>query len=165
MDEAKERSRIDVEIRQAREGDEHAILKCLAEAFEPYGEQYTRGAYADTVLDDASLHARMQTMQVMVAVSNGEVIGTVAGAESHTGEGHLRGMAVLPTYKGTGVSAQLLEAIEAWLRLRGCTRISLDTTQPLLAAMKFYEKHGYSRSGNVSDFFGMPLIEYVKRIR
>ena len=164
MDELKVQSKIAVEIRQAREGDEQAILKCLAEAFEPYRMQYTRGAYADTVLDDTSLRARMQTMQVMVAVSNGEVVGTVAGAESHTGEGHLRGMAVLPSYKGAGVSARLLSAIEAWLKMRGCSRVTLHTTQPLLAAMRFYQKHGYSRSGGASDFFGMSLIEYIKQI-
>jgi len=30
--------------------------------------------------------------------------------------------------------------------------------------MRFYEKHGYRRSGKVSDFFGMPLVEYVKPV-
>ena len=160
----RQRPKIAVEIRQAREGDGREILECLASAFEPYREQYTADAYADTVLNDSSLPARMQTMQVIVAVSSAEVIGTVAGAHFHTGEGHLRGMAVLPQYQGSGVSAQLLAAIEAWLRARGCTRVTLDTTLPLLAAMKFYEKHGYSRSGRRSDFFGMPLIEYVKQL-
>jgi hypothetical protein len=38
----------------------------------------------------------------------------------------------------------------------------LDTTEPLQRAMGFYEKHGYRRSGKVSDFFGMPLVEYQK---
>jgi len=31
-------------------------------------------------------------------------------------------------------------------------------------AMRFYEKHGYRRSSKVSDFFGMPLFEYVKTL-
>ena len=116
------------------------------------------------VLDDASLGTRMQSMHVLVAVSSGEIIGTVAGGGPHSGKGHLRGMAVLPQYKGSGVSAELLSAIEAWLGMRGCTHVTLDTTQPLITAMRFYEKHGYSRSGRASDFFGMPLIEYVKQI-
>jgi hypothetical protein len=30
--------------------------------------------------------------------------------------------------------------------------------------MRFYERHGYRRSGRVQDFFGMPLIEYAKDI-
>jgi len=31
--------------------------------------------------------------------------------------------------------------------------------------MRFYEKHGYRRSGKVSDFFGMPLVEYAKPLQ
>jgi hypothetical protein len=31
--------------------------------------------------------------------------------------------------------------------------------------MRFYERHGYRRSGRISDFFGMPLIEYVKVLK
>ena len=42
--------------------------------------------------------------------------------------------------------------------------MTLNTTEPLSAAMKFYEKHGYQRSGRVSDFFGMRLIGYAKQI-
>jgi len=162
MDRPQDLLKVAVEVRRARSGDEPAILRCLREAFAPYREQYTPGAYADTVVNEAGLGERIKTMRVIVAVSNGEIVGTVAGAESPRGEGHLRGMAVLPQYLGTGVSAQLLAAIEAWFKIRGCTRVTLDTTQPLQAAMRFYEKHGYCRSGVVSDFFGMPLIEYVK---
>jgi hypothetical protein len=29
----------------------------------------------------------------------------------------------------------------------------------LETAIAFYEKHGYRRSGNISDFYGMPLME------
>jgi len=50
------------------------------------------------------------------------------------------------------------------LRLSGCVRITLDTTEPLERAMRFYEKNGYRRSGRVSDFFEMPLIEYQKTL-
>jgi GNAT superfamily N-acetyltransferase len=71
---------------------------------------------------------------------------------------------VLPQHKGTGLAAQLLNAIETWLQEHGCTWITLGTTPPLEAAVKFYQKHGYVGSGRVSDFFGMPLLEYVKHL-
>jgi hypothetical protein len=35
---------------------------------------------------------------------------------------------------------------------------------PLDRARKFYEKNGYTRTGDVGDFFGMALIEYVKQL-
>ncbi len=30
--------------------------------------------------------------------------------------------------------------------------------------MRFYEKHGYRRSGRITDFFGMALHEYGKEL-
>lgn len=162
MAEANQPSKVLCEIRAAVEADRPGILKCLSEAFAPYRQQYTPDAFADTVLNDDTLRARMQKMQVMVAIANGEVIGTIAGASRDAASGHLRGLAILPQYQGTGVAARLLESMEAHLRTIGCTCVTLNTTHPLLAAMKFYEKHGYSRSGQVSDFFGMPLIGYLK---
>jgi ribosomal protein S18 acetylase RimI-like enzyme len=71
-------------------------------------------------------------------------------------------MAVLPRLRREGIAAQLLSCAETELRCRGTTRITLDTTEPLQRAMRFYEKSGYRRSGKVANFFGMPLIEYHK---
>jgi GNAT superfamily N-acetyltransferase len=71
-------------------------------------------------------------------------------------------MAVLPAWQGSGVAAQLLKSVESELRAKGCSRISLDTTEPLQPAIRFYEKNGFRRSGKVADFYGMPLFEYVK---
>ena len=153
-----------LEIRQARDAEAGAILSCLAAAFASYREQYTPAAFADTVLDESGIRERMRTMYILVAVSADQIIGTVAASVKDEQEGHLRGMAVLPQFRGTGTATQLLSAIEDWLRTQGCTRVSLDTTLPLQTAITFYEKHGYSRSGLVSDFFGMPLIEYVKSL-
>lgn len=153
----------EVEIRQAKEDDSESLLGCLSAAFAPYRDQYTPAAYADTVLDESALRHRMRTMHVLVAIADGEVVGTV-GAAIHDDRGHLRGMAILPQLRGSGVAAQLLTAIEEWLRMQGCARLLLNTTRPLQAAMKFYEKHGYVRTGRISDFFGMDLIEYEKSL-
>jgi len=150
-------------IRPAEICDEDGILRCLAEAFGPYRTEYTSQAFADTVLDPPALAARMQSMHVMVASCAGEIVGTVAGSLAD-GEGHLRGMAVLPKLCGTGLAGALLKAIEFWLKDHGCSRVTLDTTLHLSAAMKFYENHGYRKSGQVMDFFGLPLVEYVKEL-
>ncbi len=150
-------------IRPAKPGDEEGILRCLAAAFEPYRGAYTPEAFTDTVLTPERLAARMQQMHVLVAVVPEGVVGTIAGS-FHGAEGHLRGMAVLPRWRGTGLAVKLLSAVEAWLQTNGCTQVTLDTTLPLLAAMKFYEKNGYRRSKKIADFFGMPLIEYLKSL-
>ena len=151
-------------IRSANAEDSAAILRCLAAAFGPYRARYTPSAWRDTVLDSETLAQRLSSMHVLVAVSPQEgIVGTLALSVSGS-EGHLRGMAVLPPWQGRGVSSALLLAAEAELKSQKCLRITLDTTEPLERAVRFYEKHGYRRSGKVTDFFGMRLHEFVKEL-
>ena len=104
-------------------------------------------------------------MDIFVAVhTNGSVIGTIGCKVEHEGEGHLRGMAVKPEWQGWCLAADLLARAEEELRNAGCSTITLNTTQPLRRAVRFYEKHGYQPTGRVGDFFGMPLFEYRKYI-
>ncbi len=151
-----------VVIRTATAADARAILDCLAAAFESYRTTYTHDAYLDTVLTEETITARLAVMQVFVAASGDQIVGTIACSKQDASEGHLRGMAVLPEWLGRGIGEKLLHAAEAELIQEGCSRITLDTTDPLQRATRFYEKHGYRRSGKITDFFGMPLHEYVK---
>ena len=94
--------------------------------------------------------------------STREIIGTVACNLVSPEEGHIRGMAVLPSWQGARIAQQLLERAEAELVAQKRVRITLDTTEPLKRAISFYQRNGFRPSGQVSDFFGMPLYEYVK---
>jgi GNAT superfamily N-acetyltransferase len=149
------------EIRRAGGPDAGAIAGCLGVAFAHHRDEYTPGAYADTVLNSDSVLRRLQEMCLFVAVSDGEIVGTI-GCLVNGLEGHLRGMAVLPGWQGTGVALALLRTAETELQNNGCNSITLDTTAPLTRAVRFYLKNGYSASGRVADFFGMPLYEYRK---
>jgi len=152
-------------IERADASDSDGILECLREAFEPYRESYTPGAFLDTVLTPQKLADRLATMSVFVARdADGHVIGTIGCNRIDTEEGHIRGMAVRPAWHGHGVAEKLLQAAESELRRSGCCRVTLDTTKPLQRAMSFYQNHGYHPTGRISDFFGMPLYEYVKEI-
>ena len=105
----------------------------------------------------------MEEMRLFVAVSDaGEIVGTIGYKWIDTEEAHLRGMAVLPEHQGSGIAQRLLQAVESDLRQGTCLHISLGTTKPLKRAASFYERNGYRTSGRVSDFFGMPLVEYTK---
>jgi GNAT superfamily N-acetyltransferase len=150
-------------VRRATDQDLAGISHCLRVAFEPYRLSYTRDAFMDTVPPLDALRNRLAAMIVLVAEPpSGGVAGTVGGERRHDIEGHLRGMAVDPVWQGSGIADALLDAIEVELRTIGCARVTLDTTEPLHKAMRFYAKHGYVLSGRVTDFFGMPLHEYVK---
>jgi hypothetical protein len=65
-------------IRRVDSNDGEAIVACLAAAFAPYCNSYTPGAFTDTVLDPKLLQDRLREMCVFVAVSDGNVVGTVA---------------------------------------------------------------------------------------
>jgi GNAT superfamily N-acetyltransferase len=149
------------QIRRAVAEDAGAISDCLEAAFIRHRDEYTPEAYADTVLNAAGVLRRMGEMSLFVADSSGVIIGTV-GCSVNAVEGHLRGMAVLPEWQGKRVASALLTVAEAELKNQGCACVTLDTTKPLLMALQFYENHGYSASGRVQDFFGMPLYEYSK---
>lgn len=153
-----------VGIRKATVDDSGGILECLHSAFEPFRASYTPGAYADTVLTPATLNDRLREMTVFAAVAESHVIGTIAFTIVNSEEGHLRGMAVLPAWQGHGIARQLLERAESELRKAGCRRITLDTTAPLKRAVRFYEGNGFRATGRVTDFFGMPLFQYEKRL-
>jgi ribosomal protein S18 acetylase RimI-like enzyme len=150
-------------IRRATRADLPAVLECLAAAFEPYRSRYTPAAFEDTVLTLETAARRLQEMTIFVAETEAQLIaGTIAVAAAGSGEGHVRGMAVYPAFQGSGVARQLLDAAERELKALGCSRVTLDTTQPLERAIRFYERCGYRATGVVRDFFGMPLFEYAK---
>jgi ribosomal protein S18 acetylase RimI-like enzyme len=151
------------QIREADANDGNGIVECLGAAFGRYRNQYTPEACADTVLDSETVQRRLREMRVFVAVSQGKIVGTV-GCSMHGAEGHLRGMAVLPDWQGTAVASALLRTAEAELMASGCAYVTLDTTEPLRRAIRFYEKHGFSATGRISDFFGMRLYEYSKSL-
>jgi ribosomal protein S18 acetylase RimI-like enzyme len=151
-------------ITRATFDDVADILGCLRAAFELYRAQYTPAAYEDTVMTTELVRQRIETMTVLVARNeHGLIVGAI-GASVRGAEGHIRGMAVAPSSQGAGVGNQLLESIEKELRAAGCSFVTLDTTTPLARAIRFYERNGYTRSGVVSDFYGMALHEFQKRL-
>lgn len=154
-----------ISIRKADAGDAQGILDCLREAFAEFRNNYTLGAFHDTVLTPQDLANRLATMSVFIAtVPAGEIVGTISCNVVGPTEGHIRGMAIRTAWHGGEVAGELLRTAELALRQGGCSRITLDTTLPLQRAMRFYEKNGFRRSGRITDFFGMELLEYVKTL-
>src|SRR5216684_95368 len=149
-----------ISIRRATSEDAPGILACLCEAFEDHRALYTPDAFLDSRLTPETIHERLARTIVFVAVSpSRQIAGTIACNVVNHDEGHLRGMAVCPAWRGTGLASQLLSHAESELRRRKCTRITLDTTEPLKRAMRFYEKHGYRRSGKITNFYDRPFFE------
>lgn len=82
-----------------------------------------------------------------VAVSEGEIVGTVALLDIGNHQGALRKMFVHAGYRGRehGVSARLLETLIEWSRAHGVKEVYLGTTEKFLAAHRFYERNGFQQ--------------------
>jgi len=73
------------------------------------------------------------------------IFGTIGLKDIGSGEAALRKMFVAAPWRGRefGVARQMLEHLIAASKARGVKRICLGTTEKLLAAHRFYEKHGF----------------------
>lgn len=149
-------------IRNAEPSDGDGVLHCLRSAFALYEREYTPAAFSDTVLSPDRFLKRLAAMTVLVACEGDRIVGTLSYEILADSDGYLRGMAVDPARLGSGLAGRLLAVAEEHLRRAGCRACRLDTTRPLKRAIAFYERNGYRPTGRVSDFFGMPLLEYRK---
>ena len=57
-----------------------------------------------------------------------------------------------------------MQIVEDDARSKGCSILTLDTTEVLQRAQMFYKKHGFKKTGKTSDFFGSTIYEYAKEI-
>ncbi|UCC19205.1 MAG: GNAT family N-acetyltransferase [Promethearchaeota archaeon] len=151
-------------IRKAIHSDANNIHKVILAAFEEYQEYYTPEGFADTVMSEKSTLERMREMILYVAINQeGSIIGSIGWQKINEKEGHIRGMAVHPQWQGRNSPAKaLLQIVENDAKSRGCTFLTLNTTEILKRAQKFYEKNGFKRTGKMGDFFGSTIYEYIK---
>ena len=78
--------------------------------------------------------------------------------------GEIKRMYVVPAYRGTGVGAQLLAALEAAAAGMGMTRVRLDTGASQPGARHLYENSGYRAIPNYNGndhaaFWGEKILD------
>jgi len=155
---------IEIQIRQAICQDALALAKVLYESFVEFEALYTRQGFAATILNAEQILVRMREGPVWLACREDKVCGTVVAVLKGDAL-YMRGMAVLPCARGFGVGARLLEQVEKWASDQGCRRIFFSTTPFLTAAIQFYEKFGFRRTGEgPHDLFKTPLFTMEKNV-
>ena len=133
-------------IRRAGPEDARAIAAVLLESFSEFRALYTDGGFAATALGE----------RLMLGTG-----AAVAKSESV----YIRGMAVLPKARGSGVGTRMLRQIEAWANGEGYTRLFLSTTPFLVSAIRLYEEFGFLRTDEgLHDLFGTPLFTMEKTV-
>ncbi|MGB7603493.1 MAG: GNAT family N-acetyltransferase [Candidatus Sulfotelmatobacter sp.] len=152
------------EIRRAEPEDAPAIANLLRESFAAFEPLYTAGGFSATTPTAQKVLERIQEGAVWVALRNAEVLGTVAIVVKGKA-GYIRGMAVLPSARGTGIGAKLLQHVENWASEAQCVRLFLSTTPFLSEAICLYERFGFRRAdAGPNDLFGTPLFTMEKTI-
>jgi putative acetyltransferase len=154
----------EIEIRLARPEDASSVAKVLHEAFVEYESLYTREGFAATTPNTEQILTRMLEGPVWIASRGSQILGTV-GAIVKGKSLYIRGMAVLPAARGSGVGARLLAQCEEWAALQECSRLFLTTTPFLSAAIRLYEESGFQRANaGPLDLFGTPLFMMEKDV-
>jgi GNAT superfamily N-acetyltransferase len=155
---------VQIEIRRAAPEDAPAIATLLYEAFVEFKSLYTDGGFSATTPDAAQILVRMHEGPAWLAIGNDVVLGTVA-ALIKSQSAHIRGMAVLPSARVSGVGAALLQHVEDWATSQGCSRLFFSTTPFLSAAIRLYEKFGFRRTGEgPHELAGTPLFTMEKKL-
>jgi ribosomal protein S18 acetylase RimI-like enzyme len=112
-----------------------------------YGEESSRGerAWRDWV----GGRWRGGTAAVFLARDEEESIGTATAAvyDAAPDVGHVYAMWVAPGARCAGVGRELVDAVAAWARDRGCARLVLNVTESNASALAFYGACGFDDTG------------------
>lgn len=141
-------------IRPLEERDDQAIERVIRSCLIEFGANHEGTAWADPVLghlssayvDDDSRYwiAEDERGHIVAGVGIGRLEGADATCE-------LQKMYCLPEYRGAGVAQALLTEAFTFAAPR-YERCYLETLDNMVAAQRFYEKHGFVRiEGPLAD--------------
>jgi len=114
---------------------------------------------------------RVQTGEVLVAETDGRVVGcvtlsigqTVLSEVDDPEAATIRMLGVSASARGRGVCEALIRGCVEEARVRGCKRVRLDTRTSMSSAQRLYERLGFRRAPDQdwSPAPGISLLAYV----
>ncbi len=147
----------EITVRSAARTDLGTLLKfeqAMIEAERPFDSAIRTGD--DVRYYDLEHLIASSDAEIVVAETDGEIIGSgYARIESskaylnHREHSYLGFMYVVPEHRGKGVNKRIVEVLESWSASKGVAEIRLEVYVANAAAIRAYEKSGYS--GNVLE--------------
>lgn len=156
-----------LKIRKAKKIEIRKLLKVIEETFKPYKTQYTHDAYRTAILlsrDDFESRLSNKNKDVLVAIYNHSIVGTVSIEYCNKEYVHVKNMVVLPPFQRQGIGQSLLSEIERLAKEKKRHAILLECFDPLIQAQKFYKKTGFKKTGRKIPFHGVTFFEMKKDI-
>ena len=109
-------------------------------------------AYASTLewelqLSDQEWRDRLGRATTILALTNGELIGTATGLWQPDGDMMIVAMYVVPEARGNGYAARLIDEIARVAMAQGGRRLVLDLAEGNTVAERCYRKYGFVPTG------------------
>jgi ribosomal protein S18 acetylase RimI-like enzyme len=129
------------QIRPARDDDRLPLALVFAAVAEERD-----GIGSEPPVDVEARAASWTLDGTIVAVGDGEVIGSIHVATSGHGFGEI-GMAIAREWRGRGVGSALMAAAIEWARMQGLHKLSLGVFAHNAAGLALYRKYGFVEEG------------------
>ncbi len=113
------------------------------------------------LLDVASLEK--PTVRFFVARRDGAAIGCGAIVLAGDGTAEIKRMFVTEAARGTGTAQALMETLETAARAEGIATLRLETGIHSHAALRLYERHGYTVRGPFGSYAEDPLSVFMEK--
>jgi ribosomal protein S18 acetylase RimI-like enzyme len=157
-------TRGNLRIRRAVSFDTASISSILFESFIELQPQYTQEGFWATACSPDHILARLEEGPIWVVLLNENMVGTVS-VVARGQELYLRGMAVIPSARGSHIGRKMLQHIEQYAAKNGFAYLTLATTPFLTRAIQLYEHYGFQRiSDEPEDYFGTPIYTMKKTV-
>jgi ribosomal-protein-alanine N-acetyltransferase len=122
--------------------DIHSVMRVVKRSL---GETYPPSLYL-------TIH-NMWPDGFMIAEENGQIVGFVAAVESEKRVARVLMFAVLPEQRGRSCGSTLLRKLEDCCLAGAFNAIKLEVRKSNLSALSFYERRGFSVTGEIKNFY------------
>ena len=156
---------MDVSLRLATSDDSQLVSDLIYEAFAPFEDEYTPGAFEYTTPKADAIRPRFDEGPIWIAEVDGEAVGTVSGLPDGD-RFYIRSMAIKPSVQRGGIGQRLLDALESYAREHEFEKLYLYTTFVLPGAKRLYEKNGFYvlRETPPEEWYDMGGLEMEKSL-
>jgi ribosomal protein S18 acetylase RimI-like enzyme len=155
-----------VEVRDAGVDDVRKIQNVARTTWDnTYSEsipESVRAQFVSQAYSADTLRRRLESNVFLVASEGEEVLGFAEFRPLSDTEAELPAIYVLPEMQGRGIGARLLEA--GISRFPPRTRFVLRVEQDNVQAQRFYEAHGFRRTGEHTEHFYGYVVHDVELI-
>jgi len=132
-------------IRRYVPGDHRAVMELHRLALDAAGGYVEDGPW-DSDLDNIESEYIDSGGEFLVGEYDGRIVAMGGLKKIDAATAKVRRMRVHPDYQRRGFGEEILRHLEAQALALGISRLALDTSVLLHGAMKFYSRHGYTRT-------------------